>query len=331
MTLVALDNSIPSEPNPLTGDILVAEGLIHSDDIERVLSIQKQNQDAVSGKGQRLFGMVLCDLNLITPMDNYCVLKKHGKLMGLEKALVQANLLSPLQVKSLIDRSRSEGVPFISLLLECKLLSKVVLQQLLFDLFHIPFRSISDIIFSAGLKAELARIITKAEARLHQMIPLVLKDQVLLCGITAPENLAYLKLLDEKFPQYRFQPLFIPFSGFAWFFRLLYGENLQPPGAAAEGETDPPMNFRILISDPMSETDVIQALYQRYEKLRQMDTDPSAGPEDRALMFQTFIQDAYSRISRDQGCSTICFSLRQEASKVSVAAHPCPEGAPWQR
>ena len=53
-----------------TGELLVKEGLICPDDIDMALSIQEKRQDSPGLKKNRFFGIILCDLNLVTPVDN---------------------------------------------------------------------------------------------------------------------------------------------------------------------------------------------------------------------------------------------------------------------
>ncbi len=67
-----------------TGELLVQEGLIRHDDIQLALSIQEKRQASMSLKKSRLIGMILCDLNLITPMDNYTVLHKYNKIKSIQ-------------------------------------------------------------------------------------------------------------------------------------------------------------------------------------------------------------------------------------------------------
>ncbi|MCG8567813.1 MAG: hypothetical protein MI747_22330 [Desulfobacterales bacterium] len=328
MALHALNETSESR----SGDLMVAEGLIHPSDITRARALQKQGTSGVAGSKQRLFGMVLCDLNLVTPMDSYCVLKKHGKLLSLEEGLVRNGLLSTSEVEALVRRAGEGDAPLISLLLDEKQVPRPALQQLLFDLFHIPLRSISDIIFNSGLKGELGQIISSSQARQHGMIPLILKEQVLLCGITDPDNLIPLKELDGLFPQYRFKPVFIPYSGFSWFFRLLYGEDLgAKQGESGFGnEVDRLLDFSVTISDPLAETDLVHALYHRYERLRQL--GGMGKPPDRRLLFQAFIQESHSRIRRAQRSHVVAFGLERHQGQIRVKASPLSvEERPWQK
>ena len=63
-----------------TGELLVKEGLIQLSDIDMALSIQEEKNNPLSMNKPRLLGIILCNLNLITPKDNYYVLHKYNKI-----------------------------------------------------------------------------------------------------------------------------------------------------------------------------------------------------------------------------------------------------------
>jgi len=76
-----------------TGELLVREGYISSNDIDTVLSIQHKRRASATLRTGQLFGMILCDLNLITPLDNYYVLHRYNRLMSLDDALVKNRIM----------------------------------------------------------------------------------------------------------------------------------------------------------------------------------------------------------------------------------------------
>lgn len=316
-------------PDSLTGEVLVAEGLIHAQDIDRALALQGQGR--LSSTSPRLLAMLLCDLNLITPMDAYWVLEKYGKLLSLEQGLVRRKLLSAIQVEQLAREAKAADVPLISHVMEGEQVPRTEFQQLLMDLFHVPFRSISDIVFTSELKDELARILPGDQAAIHRMIPLGLEEQTLAFGLTAPENLAVLKEMDARLPQYRFQPLFIPFAGFTWFYRLLYGEGYVPRPAPAvepvpEEKTREP-DFGIELHRPEIQGDLIRDLYRRYEELR----GGSADTGDRYSQFEQFICRSHANLVRDRGWTRVRFGLRRSPSGIDIIASSVQEAGPWHR
>ncbi len=304
-----------------TGSILEDEGLIHSNDIDRVLAIQANGTDGKSGKNRRLFGSILCDLNLLTPVETYQVLKKNNKLISLQDQLVSQNLLPASRVAQLSARSAETGIPFLGLVLEENQVPKPVIQQMLLDLFRIPLRSISDIVFSEKKRKTLSSIIPTAEAGRHQIIPLVLKDETLLCAITDPDALGFIAALDKRFPQYRFTPVFVSFSGFSWFYKILYQKSYDPRDAQ-ENSKDLPLlqNFSVKISDPVREKDRIVLLYEMYEQGRQqMGCTAQSG---RKPAFLQFIQKQHKAAIEKFQCRTVVYSLEKQGARIVISAIP---------
>jgi len=298
------------------GDVLVEEGLISLRDVETVLAIQDKNR--LAGNRNRLFGMVLCDLGLITPMDNYCTLEKYGKLLSVKAHLVNAGIIGRARLDELCAQAGAEGIPLISFLLDKKVMVKSLLQQILFDLFYIPFRSVSDIVFEKESRGRLAQVIGQAAAEENQCIPLQLNGASLLVGITKPANLMFLRDLDLTFPQYRFTPVFIPFSGFTWFYRLLYEKNWEGGGKTVDLSLL--MKSSMVICDPVADKEKILAFFDRYERVRSAGQEPAGG--GRRKLFLEFIRHHHSRMAARAQCRRIRFSLKVEEDRLKLLAAP---------
>ena len=304
-----------------TGELLVKEGLIRTNDIHLALSIQEKRQASLSINKSRLTGMILCDLNLITPMDNYTILHKYNKLTSIQDALVSKKMLSSEVVSKAKKDSQQQDIPFISLLFKTGLVSTTGMQSLLFDLFHIPFRAVSDFTFNKKDSKELVVVLDKLKSRENRIVPLVLKGNTILFGLTDPENILFLRTLNDLFPQYRFKALFIPFSEFSKGAEALY-ENSR--------ETAPPMDesldlslllgFKVLIKNPEQETESIQSLYERYELLRQLIGNPKRGGLQNE--FNAFINQTHKKITRKYKNKEISFSLKKENQDVKIIAFP---------
>ncbi len=304
-----------------TGELLVKEGLIRLDDIEMVLAIQEKRQESLSLKKTRLFGMILCDLNLITPMDNYFVLYKYNKLMTIQSALISRHILTENSVINAKEEARQQAIPFISYLLKNKRVSIIGIQRLVFDLFHIPFRPISDLVFNETDREKLVSVLDKYRSRENGVIPLVLKGNTLLFGITDPENILFVRQLDDHFPQYRFKLLFIPFSGFLWFYDLVYGQS-KTPSLPGDDTMDISLllNFKIEIKNPDQEDQSVRTLYLRYEQLHHLIGNPKR--DNRQKEFRKFISQNHKIISQKYKSLGIEFSLKRENKNATVVAFP---------
>ena len=302
-----------------SGEIMVKEGMIRLDDIDTVLSIQKKRQDSVSLEKKRFFGMTLCDLNLITPLDNYCVLHKYKKLISLQSALVLKKMLSRDIVLRILKDSRDQDVPFISSLITKKCVSATAVQTLLFDLFHIPFRSISDFIFNDNDRDILVKVLDRATSMEQKILPLMIKNNTLLFGITGPDNILFIHQLNDLFPQYRFKAMFIPFSGFNWFYRIIY-EGIPAISDKKTPDLSLLLSFKTSIMNPEKETEAVFSLYQRYEQLRDLTENPK-----RANLwnkFFEFINFHHRNLMTKYQSRSIEFSLRQDDTGIKVVAFP---------
>jgi len=304
-----------------TGELLVKEGLIRLDDINLALSIQEKRQESLSLKKSRLLGMILCNLNLITPIDNYYVLHKYNKLMSMQSAMVSKKMLSREVVLRAQNESQQQDIPFISRLLKNGLVSTIGMQRLLFDLFHIPFRTISDFVFNKKGSKKLVQLLDKFKSRENRIIPLVLKDNTILFGITDPENMLFIRKLNELFPQYRFKALFISFSEFLKFYEIIYASDRgTAPSKEKPLDLSLLLSFKTSIKDPEQENECIQTLYDRYELLRHLIGNPKRGNLQNE--FNKFIVQTHKRITQEYKNHSIEFSLKKEGRDVKIIAFP---------
>jgi len=304
-----------------TGELLVKEGLIRQDDINTVLSIQKKRKESLSLNKSRLFGMVLCDLNLITPLDNYWVLHKYNKLKSIPSVLVSKQILSKEMVIKAQKESRDLKIPFISYLLKNNLVSMSSVQKLLFGLFHIPFRSIGDFIFSKRNKSELVQVLDEHQSRKTRIIPMVLKDNTILFGITSPDNILFIQQLNVQFPQYRFKTLFIPYSGFSWFHKIIYNNNKNLSVPKEEPiDLSLLLNFKTIVKGLEKKNESLKILYNRYELLRHLVGNPRL--DNRQNEFNEFIAQTYKKIAQEYKTQSIEFSLKKLGKSVRIIAFP---------
>ena len=321
------DKTISKTVDPLkSGELFVKEGLIRLGDIDMALSIQKEKKKSLNLNRPKLIGIILCNLNLITATDNYYVLHKYNKLMSIQTALIENSILSK-DVVSKIDReSRQQNSPFISSLLEKGLISTTKLQQLLFNLFHIPFRPISDFIFNQKDKNQLVQILDRQNSKKNSVVPLVLKDNTILFGITDPENILFVRELNDHFPQYRFKTLFIPFLDYLSMYKTVYDSHVDSTVDSAPLPNEKTLDLSLLLSfktsikNPEMENRSIKTLYQRYELLRQLSGNSKR--RDHLHEFNDFIIQSHKTITEKYKNRSIEFSLKKEGNHVKIAALP---------
>ncbi len=317
-----------------TGELLVKEGLIQLSDIDMALSIQEEKNNPLSMNKPRLLGMILCNLNLITPKDNYYVLHKYNKIMSIQSALIEKSILSASQVFNIEQKSLHQKIPFISSLIKSGIMSTVKIQQLLFDLFHIPYRSISDFVFNQKDKKQLIQILDEHSAKKNSVIPLVLKENTILFGITEPKNILFIGKLNDQFPQYRFKTLFIPFADYSNLYKIIYeihtdaaystepAEPTEPTASTDKKSLDLSLllSFKTTITNPEIENRSIKTLYQRYELLRQLSGNLKR--DNHFNEFNNFIIQSHATISHEYKKQNIEFSLKKQGRSVKIIAFP---------
>jgi hypothetical protein len=320
-----------------TGQIMIQEGLVSAGDVARALDLQKKDKGNGFKGSSRLLGMILCELNLITPLDNFYVLKKHHKLMSVMDRLCEKKMVSRSRLEKIKIEAERQAIPFISFLLEKQIIPKPQLQQVLFDLFGISLRPVSDIIFDQTCRNDLTAVIDRELARTLGIIPLHLSGNLLTLGLTDPDNLLFVRKLDLKFPQYRFLPVFIPFSGFKCFYAILYPDAaasippkncLQHPPTEKSAGNNPGSET---ISNPKRDKQAIARLFKQYETLR-LGHKPQNNHETynyRLDLFADFIRDSCYEIMAQSDCKTIQFYVRQQKGRAMVIAKPADKCRNW--
>lgn len=304
------------------GSLFVNEGLISSNDLERALAVQEKSRSSKSRDKPGFFVSLLCDLNLVTPVDAYYVLRKNKKLCSVQNYLEQENIVSSEVIKQCKIRGQETGKPFISTLLDESVLSEKHLSRILMELFRIPLKSRSDLGFDQKDKMELSSLISKDEARLNKAIPLLFLGKILLVGIMAPENLLFVRWLMQRLPHFRFETLFISYSGFTWFFEQLYDEAYDPDAVRDDSKKlSALLNYNMVIRDPIIEQDSVFGFYKQYEALECLARNSDL-KQDRHVRFQSFIMEKHEEIINKFHCRAVRFSLEQIQGRAVIAALP---------
>jgi len=217
------------------------------------------------------------------------------------------------------NESKNSGLPVITTLVNMGVVSVTDLQKTLFNLYHIPYRSINNFVLTKDGKHELTFIIKKKDAEQNRIIPIVIKDGTLLVGITKPESLLFLRDLGTNFPQYRLKALFMPFKEFINLFQLLYNQH------GRRIKTKFPdisllLNFKKSIIDPKKDFDSVSSLYKRYEMLRELINYEKQ--DNRLNKFNEFIIEKHQEIAKQYKCRKIEFSLKNENQNIIITAFP---------
>lgn len=310
-----------------TGELFVQEGLISPEDIDTVLSIQKEKKNMLSTEKHRLFGMILCDLNLVTPVDSYYILNKYNKLMSIQYKLVSGKTFSKELFSQILNNAKHNEIPLISYMLDSDLLTKNKMQQLLFALYHVSLKDIDDVVFNEADKNILSQVIDQKVSSNNRIVPVMIQKNTVVIGITYPSNIILVKELNEKLPQYRFTVSFITFSGFLKMHKALYGveaEISSHPGGLKSREKPLDLSlllsFKTAIKNPEQEKESVRTLYERYESLRQL----SGNIKRTNLLndFHEFIIQSHQQITEEFNREMIEFALQKQGDHVKITALP---------
>lgn len=304
--------TLKDSPPLKTGEILAREGLINQEDIDRVLAIQKRGKETPLTDSRRLFGIILCDLNLITPIDNYWVLHKYDKLSTLDQGLALNG--HPLRKKRGTD-------PFLfSSLLAQGVLTVVELQKRVFELYRIPYRTLENFKFNASKAKDLMGIVEESLALKNRMLPLVIRENIILIGVIEPHGLLALKTLSIRFPHLRFKAVFIPFPEFKTLFDQLYNKGGRPLGKQRSPDLSLLLNFKVTLTDPELESGKIQSLYKRYEMVKTLTKGTHCSVRSRA--FHDFIVGEHKKLRDRYRVTRIVYFLKKQGQDPSVIAVP---------
>ena len=304
-----------------TGELLAKEGFISQENIHEALVLQKKVQESSPREENRLFGMILCEQNLITPWDNYYVLHKYNKLQSIQWTLISKKILTNELIQKAEKDSQEQDIPLISSLINTGLVSTMQMKSLLFNLFHIPFKFINDFTYNEQDSTILIQVMDKQKSLENKSIPLILKNNTILFGITDPENILSLRKSNDLFPQYRFKTVFISFAHFSKLHDKLYKSDSKTALPVKKPlDLSLLLNFKTFIKDPEKQNDSIQTMYERYELLRQLIGNPKRG--DLQNEFNQFVIQTHKKITQEYNNQIVKFSFKRENRDVKIIAFP---------
>ncbi|MEZ0370457.1 MAG: GspE/PulE family protein, partial [Candidatus Sericytochromatia bacterium] len=119
------------------GELLIREGYLTMDALNKVLATQKQQKETGSGE-YKPFGQICIDLGLISRDELQRFLKKYDKRIYLGELLINMGLITPKHVDLILGQQKSSGKRFGELLVEQKIISEAQLTDALSVQFDIP-------------------------------------------------------------------------------------------------------------------------------------------------------------------------------------------------
>ncbi|MDY0362634.1 MAG: hypothetical protein RBR08_14375 [Desulforegulaceae bacterium] len=255
--------------------------------------------------------VTLSELNHI-----FITLDSSLKLGGI---LLNLGLINESTLDETLKEQSKSGLSLGSLLVNK---NKISVQQLYFALsiqYNIPFRQLSNFIYSDSQKIELRSIIDRKSAEKNLIIPVLLSGENLMLGVFNPSHIADINDIMSKHSNLRISCVLITHNKFEQLFALLYGEILNIRNDLIAKNSDF-SGKKTLISDPESQYRVINDFYERYIKLGKDNKDSNFNP-DRKL-FHDFIKENYFSICSKYNCSHVSFWFKLSGNNINIKASP---------
>lgn len=171
------------------GDLLVREGLLTTDALNKALAVQKQAEE------YKPLGQVCVELKLITKQELQRFLSKYKKHIQIGELLVNMGLITPAQVQKILEMQRVSSKRFGALLVEGGFISEAQLTNALsiqLDIPRmIPSLELIDVSLLEGLDEEFLRF--------HEFIPVDRHGNQMTVIMSDPLNANLIQQLVDRF------------------------------------------------------------------------------------------------------------------------------------
>lgn len=213
-------------------ELAVETGMVSESDMARVLQSQQPTT--------RTIGEILCDLNLVSPLDLNAVLTKYRKHLGLGEILLKHGFLKSPELDMAIEAHERSGEPVTNILQREGILSEDQLYNA-FSLQHnIPFERLEGFEYSAGQRDVLTKIVGKVFADQFHLVPVHLEDNTLTVALSDPEDIKTVHALRSKRVDLRTKCFLVTPSTMQHLYIDLYGtrppfpvpDRIESPGAS---------------------------------------------------------------------------------------------------
>jgi type IV pilus assembly protein PilB len=217
-----------------TGMLLVNEGFIRLADVKTALEIQQREtlQTVCRTRSYpRTIGEILCDLNLITPIDLNAVLKKYRKQLRLEQILIKQGSANEKALALLRQEAARHSEPIGKILLKKGIITETQLYEAYALQHNLPYGPYDRFTPAPENRATLSGIIGKNFARQFGLLPVTFGRQRLGVVISDPENLWVIEALRAKQTDLRIECALVTTGTFNRLFKLLYESPSPIPGS----------------------------------------------------------------------------------------------------
>lgn len=247
-----------------TGELLIREGLARKEDIDAALKIQTLESEADSKRNRRelpsfaemprndrspaaaagesgggpdlpsegekrtgrTIGRILCDLDLVSPIDLSRVLRKYQKQLRLGEILLREGVIDADQLEDVLYEQQLHLKPLGYMLVRKNRISIDQLYSALSAQYNIPYRPLEGFVINSAKTSDLTQIVGKNYAEENLIIPLSLEGTKLTLAVYMPEKMMNIHELRTVYSYLRMACVLIQPHKFQALFAELYGTSI---------------------------------------------------------------------------------------------------------
>ena len=191
---------------------------------------EEQFQQAISEdkKVGRPIGQILCDLDLITPLDLSRVLKKYRKQLRLGEILLRRGIVDATVLEDALYEQQQHLQPVGDILVQNKQITIDQLYQALSEQYNIPYQKNVGCDYTENDTQQLTEIVGFNYAEENLIVPLSLEGTKLTLALCFPEKISSIQELSAVYAYLRMDCVLVRPETFRQLFKHLYGT--FPPG-----------------------------------------------------------------------------------------------------
>ncbi len=203
----------------LDGEILCTQagtmGLISDADIDFAYKV---------AKGPRNFGEICCSLDIVTPLDLYHLLEKHGKQIKFGEILIQLGYIDETTVNKALEEQKLSNKLLGDILISRDIITPEQCQEALSLQANIPFEPLEEFSYDEFSRDSLPRLISARYAETHLLLPISILNRNLKIALMQPEAIESARELMSLYKQLQVQCILIPEERFLELYEELYNE-----------------------------------------------------------------------------------------------------------
>lgn len=220
-----------SAPQFKLGELLVREGYLTMDALQKVLNVQQDQKLSPDGD-YKPFGQICIDLGLISRDELQRFLKKYEKRIYIGELLVNMGLITQKHVELILRQQKDSGKRFGELLLEQKIITESQLVDALSIQLDVPRIIPSLELMDQSLMDGMSEMFVRS----NQFLPVHKEGDQLTVVMADPANQELLSELQSQL-QLRIAPAIAPASEIRQTIEFFYNKN-----TSVESKMDPQLS-----------------------------------------------------------------------------------------